>query len=337
MKKIFFIFSTMIIAMSYVNAQRNDIVVNYLPVRSDVVGRTISYQDGQALFTDKIPNLRLKEEGSSDRDIQEFKSRLSFGISNILKGNNVRNITIDATNVKITNVDNEVETIPKGSQIVMSGLKADSVSVTITKNADYKLSASDLLEKIKKYAPLSDANTLNAVTLLDSINYEKSKTVKLTIKNPNVYYCIIVGQVRKGFGKNKYLDIPYQLGKECNLSLNGIATSRIRLMSSKEFENLGVQRDFMFKAILNSQNEPELHVLVTKDEGFEDFIVPRTGNTFSTINQTFKSQILGKITKKYLLDLSAQISEDKKSIIITSGEIRYEEWVFSPIKRKDLK
>lgn len=319
-------------------AQNNKGIISPLEnVQSGIVGKTVvTYKKGQTLFGSSLPNITTKDESSSSEDTKEFKKNFTLGIAKALKIYNLTDFKVDATNVKISNITNDVETLPTGSKIVMNGFKADSVTITMTKKSNYNLSLSDLLDKIKKFAPVSEASALNALSLIDSANYQTSKTIKIVIRNPNVYYSMIVGQVKSEFANNAYLDIPNALGGATTISLN-TTSKRIRTKASKEFSKTGFVRDILLSVRTNVQGEPELYVQATKQDGGVDEIkVNKVGNNWNQTGILFKSVVLGKATKKYYVDISASLAADGQSIIITSGEIRYPEWVFNAITTKKL-
>jgi hypothetical protein len=338
-KNIFFTFLLCLFLTDSLLAQnRNDIIINYEPVQSDVVGKTLVSinNNGQSLFGNKIPNLVTKDEASSSEETKEFNKRFVLGISTILKVENLKDFKAEATNIKVTNINNDVETLPTGSKIIMSGLKADSVVITMTKKSNYNLSLNQLLDKIKKFAPVSEASVLNVLSLIDSANYMNNKTLKIVIRNPTVFYALIFGQVKSEYANNAYLDIKNALNGKTTLSLNS-TTDRILPKSSSSFTNTGFARHFLISTKVNETGEPELYVQATKaDGGVDEIKVTKTGSNYSATGLLFKSIVLGKVTKKYYVDIRAHLSEDGKSIIIDSGEIRYPEWVFNAIKRKNL-
>jgi hypothetical protein len=319
-------------------AQNNKGIISPLEnVQSGIVGKTVvTYKKGQTLLGSLLPNITTKDEVSSSEDTKEFKKNFKLGIAKALKIYNLTEFKVDATNVKITTITNDVETLPTGSKIVMNGFKADSVTITMTKKSNYNLSLSDLLDKIKKFAPVSEASAINALSLIDSANYQTNKTIKIVIRNPNVFYSMIVGQIKSEYANNAYLDIPNALSGATKISLN-TTSKRIRTKSSKEFSKTGFVRDILLSARTNAQGEPELYVQATKQDGGVDEIkVNKIGNNWNQTGILFKSVVLGKATKKYYVDISASLAPDGQSIIITSGEIRYPEWIFNAITTKKL-
>ncbi|HEX4849298.1 MAG TPA: hypothetical protein VFV08_00765, partial [Puia sp.] len=292
-------------------------------------------QSGQALLGNKIPNSRTVDEPSSTEENNEFNTSFAFGISSILKGSNVKSVIVEAHNVQVTNINNSVDSLPTGSRIVMSGLKADSATITITKKSGFKLSLNQLLDKIKNFAAVSGASTLNVLTLIDSINYDRNQIVKIIVKNPNVIYAIIVGQITQEYAGSAYLDLKNQLNPS-TLRLNS-TTDRILPKYSDDFEQIGYPRAFMISATLDASNQPHLFVLATKQSGGVDSVeVSKIGNNWSSNNILFTSIVPGKVTKRYYVDINAHLSDDGKSIIIDNGAIRYPEWVLDAISRKDL-
>lgn len=192
------------------------------------------------------------------------------------------------------------------------------------------------MEKIKKYVPVSEASTLNFLTLIDSANYQNNKGIKIVIKNPNVYYAFIAGNIKSEYATNAFLDIPDALHGKTTIELNTVS-DRIYPKTSRTFRETGFPKQFLISANVNDAGEPELYIQATKfDGGVEEIKVAKTGSNWNGTNINFKSVVLGKATKKYYVDISAKLSDDGKSIIITKGEIRYPEWVFNAISRKDL-
>ena len=142
MKKLNFgiLLTSMLIANFTFGQSRNDIIINYENVQSGIVGKTlVNYQNGQALFGTAIPNVETKDEESSSEQRKKINTQFSFGISELLKGKNLKDIDVYAKNLKVTNITSDVEKLPTGSKIIMSGYKADSVVITMTKKKDLNL------------------------------------------------------------------------------------------------------------------------------------------------------------------------------------------------------
>ncbi|MCX6304069.1 MAG: hypothetical protein NT040_03785 [Bacteroidetes bacterium] len=131
-----FILSTnLLIAQS-----RKDIIIYYDNVQGGIVGKTLpTFQNGQAFFGTRIPSIVTRDVPSSSQESKDFKNKFTLGISTLFKADNLKDFNVEATNVQITNVDNDVETLPTGSKIVMSAFKADSVVITMTKQRKYNL------------------------------------------------------------------------------------------------------------------------------------------------------------------------------------------------------
>lgn len=316
---------------------RKDIIINYENVQGGIVGKTLpTFQNGQALFGTVLAGIVTKDEPSSSEQTKDFNNKFTLGISTLFKVDNLKDFKVEATNVKVTNVNNDVETLPTGSRIIMSAFKADSVVITMTKKRKYNLSLSQLMDKIKKYAPVSEASTLNVLSLIDSANYQRNTSLKIVIKNPNVYYAFIAGQIKSVYATNAYLDIPSALKGQTTIKINTVSDD-ILPKSSDEFQETGFARRFLLNARVNEAGAVELYIQATKQDGGVDEIkVPKTGNNWTGTNLGFKSIVLGKATKRYYVDISAHLSDDGKSIIIDKGAIRYPEWVFNAIPRKYL-
>lgn len=337
-KKILWILCLLIISTNFLGAQRRkDIIINYENVQGNIVGKTLpTFQNGQALFGSKLTGIVTVDEPSSSEQTKDFNNRFALGISTIFKMDNLKNFKAEATNVTVTNINNDIETLPTGSRIIMSAFKADSVVISMTKKRNYNLSLTQLMDKIKKYAPVSEASTLNVLSLIDSVNYQRNTSLKIVIRNPNVYYAFIVGQIRSEYATNTFLDIPSALNGQTIIRMN-TSSKRIYPKTSDEFQKTGFPKQFIISARTNSEGEPGLFIQATLPEGgVEEIEIPKNGATWNRINTGFKSVVLGKATKKYYVDISAHLSDDGKSIVIDSGEIRYPEWVFNAISRKDL-
>ncbi|MGN7823458.1 hypothetical protein ACTJJB_25280 [Chitinophaga sp. 22536] len=323
-------------SLSLLAQKRKDIIIGFENVQGGIVGKSLStFSNGQALFGTKIPNVVVADEPSSSEDVKVFKENFALGLSTILNASNVNEITVDATNVRITSVMNSVDSLPLGTKMVMNGFKADSVTVTMTKKSTYKLSMRELLDKIKKYVPVTETSAVNAVTLLDSANYERNKTINIVVRNPSVYYAMIVGNIKVVYAGNAFLDIPNQL-KSTTIAMN-VPSNRITPKSSNEFFESGLAKSILVYPKLNEQGQPELYVQATKNDGGVDEVkVPKSGNTWHATGIMFKSSIYGKMTKKYFVDITAHLAPDGKAVVIDAGEIRYPEWIFNAVRKKDL-
>lgn len=317
---------------------QNNIIVYYKPVQTNVIGKPlISYRTGQALFGNLLPNIITKDEPSSNEDNDEFERKFTIGIKKILTGKSVKSVKVHAYNVVVSNIANQVATLPFGSQIVMSGLKADSVTITIEKDNAYKLTLSELLDQIKAYAAVSSASALNLITLIDSVGYAVNKIVKISVKNPNVFYAMIVGQTIQNYAGNAYYNMVN--GKPITLNNQNPSTKSVRVKMSNLYTKIGFPVDISLYYKITSDGKPQLYASATKAEGGTiDTLISKIDDTHwrSTNLLLISPDVPGKITKKYYVDISATLGQDGKSIIITDAKIRYPEWLLSAVPEKKL-
>jgi len=177
----------------------------YSPVQSNVVGKVVMGKKGMEYSIGEIsisPTITTKDDTSANYFKKDFNSNFKLAIEGFL-GDYAKVQNIEASGLVKTTLVNDWTTLNSGD-FVFAGIKANTVTVTFSKTANTEISPSKIFEKVKGFSSISPANVLNALTLIDSINFSKNKSFVMIIKNPNVYYTIQVVRISEMYGPSDY-------------------------------------------------------------------------------------------------------------------------------------
>lgn len=212
---------------------------SYSPVQEKVVGKLFQGKLGEQVIISGmsiVPNVTTDSQKSANSEKADFNKNFALGLKFFV--NKYAKIeSVEAAEIVKDDITNNWQELKAGT-FVYSGLRANSVTITLSKNSKTEITPARLLDGIKQFSVISDASAINAIKLIDSINFSKNSSWVVRISNPHIYYSIQVAKIEEMYGPSDYYI--NMLGKgvgTMTLNKDRKATPEAYPVISPEFEN----------------------------------------------------------------------------------------------------
>lgn len=171
--------------------------ITYFPAQDNIIGQMCTGTNPQNYAFSRFPGMTVETEKYKSFDVldQQQKKSLLLKFGEVFSLDKVNVTDIYAKNIYCDRIKAELlATVSPGVQFVYSGLRADSVSIVITKEVNVDAKPQEIAEKIKSAFP--QLQTYEIEKLLPSdINTKNKKEFTVTISDPNVYFMIQVATI----------------------------------------------------------------------------------------------------------------------------------------------
>lgn len=171
--------------------------ITYFPAQDNIIGQMCTGTTPQNYAFSRFPGLTVEKELYKSYDVldQQQKKSLLLKFGEVFSLDKVKVTNIYAKNIYCDRIKAELlATVAPGVQFVYSGLRADSVSIVMTKEVNVDAKPQEIAEKIKSAFP--QLQTYEIEKLLPSdINTTNKKEFTVTISDPNVYFMIQVATI----------------------------------------------------------------------------------------------------------------------------------------------
>ena len=169
----------------------------YKPVSSGLLGYTVIYEDA----TKELSPIRYYK---SEMDIPRFGASSDF--EEFKKSNNIDILGLNFGGYKVTTINakgniyidklRDAENYPGDVNFVYSGLRSDSVEVTYQRQTLVDIKPDEIIDLARKLGAKC-ATRHDSIAFVDSIRFRTTGNVTMAVRNPNVYYSVQIGYMKR--------------------------------------------------------------------------------------------------------------------------------------------